>query len=186
MKNTLLNIWLPIVFVGTVVLLAAYIGIQQDLRQSANDPQIQLAEDGAVFLSKGLSAANLLGSIQINPATSLQVFGLVYDQNGKLLGSSMVLGSTTPVIPAGILTYALTHKDDRVTWQPAPGVRIAAVVKHFSGPTSSGFLVVGRSVREVELRESSLGTMMLAAWLVMTVGTLGWFVGIKKWVENVK
>ena len=186
MQTILIKRWVPIVITTTIILLACYAGIQQDIRQAANDPQIQLAEDGAVFLARGVPAASLVGSAPVDVSKSLQNFGIVYDESGKITASSALLGSTTPTIPAGVFAYARTHADDRLTWQPAPGVRIAAVVKHYSGVSSStsGFLLVGRSMREVEVRESSIAHMMLLAWFVCIIGTLIWCVVDKKYLGS--
>jgi hypothetical protein len=54
--------------------------------------------------------------------------------------------------------------ENRVTWQPEPGVRIAAVVASYSG-TQSGFVMAGRSLRETERRVDQLGELIGAAWL---------------------
>jgi hypothetical protein len=43
--NRLFSIALPILVAGSVIMLVAYAAIQQSYRQSANDPQIELAED---------------------------------------------------------------------------------------------------------------------------------------------
>ena len=38
--------------------------------------------------------------------------------------------------------------EDRLTWQPEPGVRSATVVVHYQG-AQAGFVMAGRSLREV-------------------------------------
>ena len=73
----------------------------------------------------------------------------------------------------------------RLTWQPTPDVRIAAVTVYFSdsdqsiATTSSssvklrsGFVLVGRSLREVEARERQLGFIMGVGWILFLVATL--------------
>jgi hypothetical protein len=59
-----------------------------------------------------------------------------------------------------------------VTWQPAPNVRMATVVVPYSGSNVSGFVVAGRSLREVEVREASLTKMVGLAWIIGLVATL--------------
>ncbi len=64
---------------------------------------------------------------------------------------------------------------DRITWQPKGSVRIAAVVKHFSADNSadqtgsSGFVVVGRNMREVEDRENRMLILVGAATVALLI-----------------
>lgn len=53
-----------------------------------------------------------------------------------------------PGLPAGVLGSASSAgaRGDRITWQPAAGVRIAAVAVPYSG----GFVLAGHSLAEVE------------------------------------
>jgi hypothetical protein len=104
-------------------------------------------------------------------ATSLAPFVIVYDDNGKLLSSSGFLNNEVPVLPHGVLDYARANADDRITWQPASTTRIAAIIKHFGGKTP-GFIVAGRSMREIENRESQLLLMVAAAWVGLIVLSL--------------
>ncbi|HEX8964956.1 MAG TPA: hypothetical protein VF820_00820, partial [Patescibacteria group bacterium] len=46
-----------------------------------------------------------------------------------------------------------TFGEDRITWQPEKGVRIAAVIDKLSGD-KKGFVLVGRNLREIESREN--------------------------------
>jgi hypothetical protein len=70
--------------------------------------------------------------------------------------------------------------ENRITWEPKEGVRIAAVIKRFEGKTAStsGFVLAGRSLDEVEKRQKNLifemifgciGTLLItgaALWLL--------------------
>jgi hypothetical protein len=47
------RIWLPLALVVTAMSLLVYLVSQQAFRQAANDPQVQLAEDGARALGQG-------------------------------------------------------------------------------------------------------------------------------------
>jgi hypothetical protein len=59
-------------------------------------------------------------------------------------------------IPLGPLESLLGPRDeDRITWQPAPGVRVAAVIVPYGGQ-QPGFVLAGRSLRLVEQREDAL------------------------------
>jgi hypothetical protein len=178
--KTFLN-WLLIAAIITVIFGTIYVTIQQNIRQAANDPQIQLAEDASLVIGKGASPAALLGPTpSVDFGMSLSPFAMVFDSSGKLVNSSGSLNGSVPVPPAGVFDYARAHADDRLTWQPAAGVRIAAVVTYFKASTT-GYVLVGRNMREVEKRESQTGTLVLIGWIVSIVasGGLAWFLGKK-------
>ncbi len=178
-KNTVI-LWLP--FAAMIVIFSGlvYGAAQQNYRQSANDPQIQIAEDVASAISAGTTAPDAI--VPPNPTTdmspSLATFLIVYSATGTPIGSSVELDGKIPSLPAGVTDSTLLHGEDRFTWQPQPGVRIAAVVTHYTGQVS-GFVLAGRSIREVELREKQLeimtGIAALAA-LIVTFLLLLWVV----------
>jgi hypothetical protein len=64
---------------------------------------------------------------QVDLATSLDPFVLVFDADGQLLASSMLLRGRMPDYPAGVLDTVRRRGEDRVTWQPESGVRDATV-----------------------------------------------------------
>lgn len=157
--------WLPLAVVTTALCRLVYLAVQQSLRWGANDPQIQMAEDAADTLSAGRTPESVLPAASIDVARSLAPFMIVYNDSGETLASSGLLHGQTPVLPAGVLDYVRQNGEDRVTWQPEPGVRIAAVVVSYGG-TQPGFVLVGRSLREVEERESQVESIAGLAWLV--------------------
>ncbi|MEK7576373.1 MAG: hypothetical protein AAB482_01630 [Patescibacteria group bacterium] len=132
-----------------------YIVVQQDMRTAANDPQIQIAEDFAVRLENGETPEIVNQMTKVDMTKSLAPFVSVYDSGGKLLVSNAVLDGGVPSVPVGVLEYAKTHGKHTVTWQPRPGVRNAVVVEPYKG-VQSGYVVVGRSLREIEKREEQL------------------------------
>ena len=88
---------------------------------------------------------------------------------------------TVPDYPVGIFDYVQKKGQDRVTWQPEAGVRMATVVV----PYKNGFVMAGRSLTEVEKRESQVeslsGLTMLGIWAVtLIVIVLGELVGRHK------
>jgi hypothetical protein len=149
---------LLIAALATIVTLFAYAAVQQVLRQSANDPQIQLAEDGAYALSNGVAAATIASSPQVDAARSLAPFVMVIAPNGSVEASSGNIGGKVMTPPAGSLAYARHHHEDRITWQPKGNVRLAAVVVWNSGP-HPGYVVAARNLREVEIREGRIGQL---------------------------
>ncbi len=163
--------WLPAALGLTVLSGLIYVAVQQNFRQSANDPQIQLAEDAAAQLGAGQEAQSLVGSTKVDMAQSLAPFVIIYDQAGHPLASSAQLDGQTPAVTAGVFASVQQSGEDRLTWQPRDGVRIAAVVTRFGG-AQPGFVLAGRSLREVESRESQLMQMVGLAWLAALAGSL--------------
>jgi hypothetical protein len=165
-----LSIAVPAAVVLTVGCALAYAETQQSLRGAANDPQVQLAEDGARALTAGASPASLVaagsaaaaaaGPITVDLANSLAPFVVVYDAAGAAVASNATLDGRVPVPPAGVLASATPGPRNQVTWQPRPGVRIAAVVVAWPG----GTVLAGRSLRLVEEREDLALRLAAAAW----------------------
>jgi len=164
-------IWFPIAAAGTVVLLIAYVAIQQDYRQNANDPQIEFAGNAIVALSSGYKPDALISALpKVDMAKSLSVFAMIFDDSGKLVASSALNGNAQPFVPPhGVLDYVLAHGEDRVTWQTPSGLRFAAVIDRFS----SGYFLAARSLKEAEARIGRLGLIFLAGWLALMIVTAG-------------
>ncbi len=152
--------WLPLAVITTGLCFTSYILVQQSLRLSANDPQVQLAEDAVSQINARLPVS--LG-MMVDMNQSLAPFVTIYDQHQQVISSTGVLDGIVPKIPAGVLARALARGSDRVTWQPRSGVRIAAVVMS----SHSGFVVAGRNLREVEHREDQALKLMILGWLAL-------------------
>lgn len=159
-----LRLWFCFVTVISLFCGIVYVTGQQILRIGANDPQIQLAEDNANDLSNN-QPAMIMGQT-IDMAKSLASFVIIYDQNGNPQNSSAQLNGSTPTVPAGVFNSVRDNGEDRITWQPESGVRIAAVITSYQNSSGSGFVLAGRSLREVEAREDLLLMQVVAAWIV--------------------
>ncbi len=157
--------WLPLAV--AIVLLAGivYGSGQQLLRQGANDPQIQMAEDAAAALGSGQA---LPETGQVDMATSLAPYLIVFDARGNPVSGSARLHGALPKVPLGVLQAARRSGENRVTWQPEAGVRSAAVIVP-TGGRQPGYVLAGRSLREVEARESNL-LLMVTLGTVFTLG----------------
>ena len=166
-----LGYWLGAAVIITVVYLTIAATVQHLLRIGANDPQIQMAEDGAARLGQGEPATNLLGG-DVDVATSLAPFLIIYDVDGRVVASSARLRGTTPTLPVGVLHQTSPGNENRLTWQPRPGVRLASVVV----ASGKGYVLSGRSLREVEQRASDAEHLIAAAWagslVVLTIAFL--------------
>ncbi len=167
--------------VVTGIFFTIYIVEQQQYRTSANDPQIQIAEDVAAALDSGVDPATISSDQKMDMQKSISPFFIVYDSNSKVVASTVSLNNTTPVPPMGILNYARAHGENRITWQPQAGVRIASVVM----PYKSGFVLAGRSLRETEKRIDQLGSMVGLAWIAaMALLVIKWVLKGKRKKEK--
>ena len=155
------------------------LAVQQDYRQSANDPQIQLAEDVSAALDHGAmpqwDAAN-----QIDAGVSLAPFIVIYSATGTPVAASGLIDGKMPIIPAGIFAAVSAHGEDRVTWQAPNGLRFAAVVVSYK----NGYVLVARSLREVEVREAMLNQQVGLPYAVSVVLMLVYC--FWKWKETSK
>jgi hypothetical protein len=156
--------WLPLGAAVTLLLLISYTFVQQDYRQTANDPQVMMAHDTAAELAAGASTSALVSSRTVDPSKSLAPFLIVLDASDGVVASSMALGTATPAPPAGILATAKATGEYRVTWQPRADARIAAVVVPVKD-ASGDFVLAGRSLQTVESREDQLTQMAGLGWL---------------------
>ena len=146
-----------------------YLTAQQMWRQAANDPQIQLARDAGAALEQGAPVDAVLPSAQVDIERSLAPFLMMLDDGGKIVASSGRLRGALQTVPAGVLDQVRSSGEERVTWQPDAGVRIASVVVRISG-AHPGFVVAGRSLRESEDRTRQFGGLIGLAWIVMLAG----------------
>jgi hypothetical protein len=177
----IMKIWLPLAIVTAGLCGLVYLTVQQSLRMQANDPQIQMAEDGAIALNSGASVESVVPTAQVEIAASLAPFMTVFDDSGKVLATSARLHGAVPLYPAGVLDYTRKAGNDRVTWEPEPGVRMATVVVRYD----KGYVLAGRSLREIEKRvrqvEILTGMALLAIWITtLLVVALGEFAGCEK------
>lgn len=147
MKRTF-YLWISAASLLVIVFGTIYAAVQQMQRNDADYPQVQLAYDAADSLERGAPPMALsdgaVGSVAME--SSLDPFVVVYDANGKPVGGNGYLYGNLPRIPMGVLTAACGHDYHRVTWQPASGVRIAAVAV----AADKYYVVSGRSLQLVE------------------------------------
>ena len=167
-----LYVWLVLGVITTLICGLVYIVAQQDLRQGANDPQIQIAQDVAAKLSAGATVDSMVSKEVVDISKSLSPFITVTDEKGQTVASTAVLHGVVPKLPAGVFDYVKTHGEDRITWQPETGVRQAAVITSYEGVGGKGFVAVGRSLTEVEKRESQVWQEVLVVWIITLAATL--------------
>jgi len=160
--------WLPLAVATAGLSMLVYLTAQQSLRQGANDPQIQMAEDAAQTLNAGGTAGSVLPTDKVEIANSLAPFMMIFDNSGNVLGSSASLHGAVPSYPSSILDYTRQNGEDRGTWQPEAGVRMATVAVRYN----NGVVMAGRSLREVEIRETNMENISVAAMFAILAVTL--------------
>lgn len=187
--------WIPLAVAITGVFGFAYLAVQQNYRQSLNDPQIQMAEDAAVKLSQGGGLDQIIQKdvVPFDITTSLAPWMAVYDSQGNSFATTALLAGEAPVLPKGLFDQsswgplkrftAPSGAETRVTWEPRPGVRQAVVLVAFTAPIErgmpihTGYVAVGRSMSVVEDRIVNLTQLAALAWSVTLAATFAvlWF-----------
>ena len=177
--------WFVAAVPTTLILLAAYAIVQQNYRESLNDPQIQMAEDAALALESGAVPAQIVphGTPILNIAASLAPWVAVYDSQGQLLENSGELNGAPPQLPQGVFDSSqwgffgpnrnldgAPVAEDRFTWQPDPSDRQAIVL--VQTPDKKYFVAAGRNMREVEQRIEHEGEIIFAAWFLTLAAAL--------------
>lgn len=145
----------------SLVCFLVFLSGQFLLRSSANDPQIEIAENLARVYSLG-------SPIQMQPLIpieqSLSLFAMVADNTGTVVTSTGLLHNAIPQPPKTLFTDANTER--RTTWQPEKNVRIATVVVPFHTPSINGYVLTGRSLKETESRTNMLMVYAGLAWIL--------------------
>lgn len=162
--------WLPIAAAVTIMSVVINVAVQQNYRQTANDPQIQIAQDLAQSLADGKRPETLVAGAKVDMKVSLAPFVMVFDEKGNTIYSTATLDGQSPVPPKGVFGYTKANLEDRITWQPKSLVRNAIVVRYFQGKVN-GFVLVGRSLKEVEKREDNLMGVVALGWLTAMAAT---------------
>ena len=156
-----LRVWLPIAVAVTAASGLTYLAVQQSYRNGLDDPQVQLATDGAARLSAGATPASLANSPTVEAADGLAAFVAVFGADDAVLASGATVDGAPPKPPAGVLATARSAGRNRVTWQPRPGVRIASVRV---AAKDGRVVLAGRNMREVEARIDDLTRIVALAW----------------------
>ncbi len=180
MARTILLPHLAAAIIATVLTGLIYVSVQQAYRMGANDPQLQVARHIAYKISANRPVTNMAYNDTVNLLQSLATFIQVYNANHVLITSTGYIGLTAPLVPPGVLDAAAHNGENLVTWQPTQGVRLACVIE----ATSKGnYVLVGRSLAEVEKRESNLLTMCILCWLAC-MGILCSHALLQSWLLN--
>lgn len=162
--------WLPLGFAITMLTGLIYVAVQQNYRQNANDNQIEIISGLVEPLAQGQSPEALNSAQKQDISKTLSPFVMVFNDKGKVVASTADLNGSVPTVPSGMLEAAKAKGQSRVTWQPAPGVREATVINYYKGK-STGYVLVGKSLTEVEKRVNELTKMVFITWLFTMIGS---------------
>lgn len=155
--------------VATFLAAGAYLVAQQKVRSDADHPQIEMARAAVADLNAGAVVNHVVGDAQIDLGQSPRPYLIVVDPTGAVIAVSGTLNGESVTPPAGVFDYVRTHGEDKLTWQPAPGVRSAIVVARFD----KGFVIAGRSLAAAETLEQHLLQAAVATWGLVMVAIVG-------------
>ncbi len=164
----MLRRFIPLAVVITLLSGLSYTIAQQVLRQSANNTPLALTNDAANRLRAGAKPSSVLPAQPVDLRDDYLPYVTVLDKTGKVLASNATLNGSVPVPPAGVLTYARTHTLDKVTWEPASGVR-SALVAEYVGSNPATYVIAGQSLRISEKQDNVVLDLALAGWLITEV-----------------
>jgi len=169
--------YLAAIAIVTVFSAIIYVSVQQSYRGNANDPQLQIAGDIANRLNEGKAIDHFMQGDTVDVARSLSVFKVLYDSNKLPIHATGLLDGKLPRLPKGVFDFARRNMENVFTWQPRNGVRVAMVLMASTAP-HRGFVGVGRSLIEIERRESNLTTMVFTSWIISLAIILFHFLAI--------
>jgi preprotein translocase subunit SecG len=157
------RLWISLTVLVTLLFAVFYLGVQQALRLGANEPQSSMVNDIAAKLNEGRRPDSLVTS-RVDMARDMAPFVIIYDTFGKVVKGNGYLDGNVPQVPIGIL-HASDKGTHKVTWQPKPDVRIAAV----SRKAGDNYVLGGRNLEVVENKISNVTAWLIALWLLSLV-----------------
>ena len=182
---SVIKVWFPLAVLSTLFCGLVYATVQQNYRQLANDPQIQIVQDTVATINSGFSPKDATFRSTIDISRSLAPYIIIYDASGKPIVSGAVLDGKTPNPPKEVFNFAKKAEENRFTWEAKKGVRSAVVLAYYKGK-ESGFVLAGRSLREVEKREAQLGIQVGLAWIIILVVILTVVIISELLLKNIK
>jgi hypothetical protein len=155
--------WIAGVLAITLAAGAVWLTYGLSLRNGGDRQPLQLAAHAAGQLTTGSPPDSVLPPV-INMASNPASFIIVYDPHHHVLASSGRLNGRTPGLPPGVLAWAASHGQDRITWQPQPGLREAAIIEPYRGP-HPGFVLAAQSLQTISAQQRSLTWSIACIWL---------------------
>jgi len=152
-------VWVLGFVLVTGIFGTVYVVAQQSVRASANTEPAAVAAREVQLLAAGSGA---LSEQRVELTADSGPFVVVYGVDNAPVSGTVVRNGALPVVPAGVLTTARLHGQDKVTWQPAAGLRFAVVAR----AGSDGRVVVGgQSLTPFEDRDTQTMILVGLGWL---------------------
>ena len=143
-----------------------------------------MAEDAATALSSNAPVQSVIPPGAVDIAASLAPYVVVYDASGRPIAGNGFLNGTLPSLPSGVFDSVRAQGgEDWFSWQPRPGVRSAVVVDQITS-AQGGFVMVGRSLREAEIRVDELTLQVGAVFIFAIVGSFLLVVAGALWLKE--
>ena len=162
--------FIPLGIAVTLLCLLMYLSLQQMYRNNLNDPQIQVSQEVKEALDAGTAPKDLISpGSQINIEDSLSTFLIVYGKDKKPIAATGRLEDKVPVLSEDIFMRVDKNGEVRTTWEPKNKVHIASVIQK----SNEYYILVGRSMKEIENRILVLGIQILIAWVATLILVYG-------------
>jgi hypothetical protein len=150
--------WAVALLVTALVFGTVYSVAQQMGRTAADDAPSRLASQIAADLPMAETAS--AGVAHIDLSRSLAVFYVVYGSNGRPIFGSGYLHGSLAAPPVGVLEHTRRVGSNRVTWQPADGLRFATVELR----AGDSVILAGQSLGLTETSADRLLLITFAGW----------------------
>jgi hypothetical protein len=163
----------------TFLLLTVSVVHQQILRRNADsfpttvakyssspvaDPQAEAIRENIVARYRAADPTQIEISSKrfLNTPDRPSTFVVFYDASGRAIGGGATLHGALPQPPHGIFDVIRARGEDKVTWQPEPGIRVALTGRPMP---NGGFVLSGQSLIPSEARTARLDRLLRWMWL---------------------
>lgn len=156
-----------VIFVTLVLILTVIFGSiftigQQVLRGDSDYPQVEVIQQVEGIIKQGVPLDVIVNSEEaIDLESSMSLFVMIFDKDKNLVGSSAKIGGQSPTPSAENFDLAKSKGENRFTWQPEKGVRVAAVLKPVG---DNAYVLAGKSLKETDKRVKTLAVYTLIGW----------------------
>lgn len=152
-------VWVLGFVLVTGIFGTVYVAAQQSVRASANTEPAAAAAREVQLLAAG---SGTLSEQRVELTADSGPFVVVYDADNAPVAGTVVRNGALPVVPTGLLAAARVEGQDKVTWQPAAGLRFAVVAR----AASDGRVAVGgQSLAPFEDRDAQTLSLVGLGWL---------------------
>ena len=135
-------LWCALMLAGVFTAGCVYVAFQQTQRKSADVPAAMAAQQAVYELQSGATPQQALPAAT-DMTSTITPFVIIFDESKQLVASSDGMAFA---YPQGCFTKIDKSGENRVTWQPAAGLRFATVGIRYDG----GYVIGAYSLSESE------------------------------------